>query len=200
VSMFRLYLVAHAPTAAQRLPRFPADEGIEPVDTDVTRRLAARLGRCDAVWCGPERRAVETAAALGLGATPCAELGAWSCGVWAGRELLWVAERDPEGFRAWRTDPDWTPPGGESLRALTVRAAGWLDARATDSGRAILIADATVIRALLVRVLGAGPEAFWRLDIPPLSLSVVQHAGDHWRLRGLGIDYGFMPGEAAEGL
>ena len=119
-------VLRHAPTAAQRLLRFPADEGIEPIDPGVARRLSARVGRCRAVWRGPERRAEETAAALGLVAAPCDDLRAWSAGAWSGQSVAWVAEHDPEGFRAWRTDPDAAPAGGESLSA-PAGAGGRLD-------------------------------------------------------------------------
>ena len=33
-----------------------------------------------------------------------------------------------------------------------------------------------------------GQPTFWRLDVPPLSLSVVQHANDEWRLQALVLE------------
>ena len=51
-----------------------------------------------------------------------------------------------------------------------------------------MIADAAVIRAVVVHVLEARPATFWRLEIPPLSLSVVQQAHDEWRLRHLVLE------------
>jgi broad specificity phosphatase PhoE len=187
--MLRLYLLAHAPTLAQRQFRFPADEGIEPVDPARIEQLRVRIGRCDAVWRGPERRTEETAASLGVDAAPCDDLRAWSAGSWAGQSVASVAEHEPDGFRAWRTDPDATPNGGESLRALTERVAGWLDGQATSDRRSLVIADPTVIRAAILHVLAADPGTFWRLDVPPLSLSIVQHAQGEWRLRSLNVEY-----------
>ena len=184
--MLRLYLLAHAPTAAQRAFRFPADEGVEPLDPAVAGRLAARVDGCSTFWRGPERRAAETAAALGLAAVPCDDLRAWSAGSWAGQPVARVAERDPDGFRAWRTDPDATPNGGESLTRLLERVAAWLEAQPAD-GRVLIIADPAVIRAAVLHALGAGPATFWRLDVAPLSLSIVQRSGADWRLRGLDI-------------
>src|SRR5262249_17348167 len=160
-AMLRLYLVAHAPTAAQRLARFPADEGIEPVDPIVIDRVVAGIGACDAVWRGPERRCAETAAALGVVAKPLEALRAWSVGTWAGQEIARVAEYDPAGLGAWRTDPDAAPGGGESLTALIERVAGWMKAQERPNGRALVIADPTVVRAVLLSVLAAGPASFW---------------------------------------
>jgi broad specificity phosphatase PhoE len=186
--MLRLYLLAHAPTAAQRLLQFPADEGIEPVAPTAARRLLAQVGTCRAVWRGPERRAEQTAAALGLVASPCVDLRAWSAGVWSGRSVAWIAENDPLGFRAWRTNPDAAPGGGESLNALIARVAGWIGAQTSGAGRVLVIADPAVIRAAVLYVLEARPHTFWRLEVPPLSLSVVQHANNEWRLRHLVLD------------
>jgi broad specificity phosphatase PhoE len=188
--MIRLYLLAHAPTAAQRLFRFPADEGVEPIDPNVIRRLSSRIGAPGEVWRGPERRAEETATALGCVATPSATLRAWSAGAWSGQAVASVAEHDPEGFRAWRTSPDWAPPGGESLRTLIGRVGSWLEAQTPTNGRVLIIADPAVIRAAILHVLDASPPTFWHLDVPPLSLSIVQYANSEWRLRCLNAGYG----------
>ena len=188
--MLRLYLLAHAPTSAQRQQRFPADEGIEPVDPTIAPRLLARLGSRDAIWRGPERRCEETAAALGLVAAPSDELRAWSVGAWAGRAVDWVAEHDPEGLRAWRTNPDAVPIGGESLMMLVERIASWMKAQERPTGRVVMIADPAVVRAAILYVLDADPRSFWRVDIAPWSLSIVQYAQGAWRLRSLGsTDY-----------
>lgn len=195
--MIRLYLLAHAPTAAQRLFRFPADEGVEPIDSTVIRRLLARIGSHGAVWRGPERRAEETATALGRVATPSADLRAWSAGVWSGQPVSSVAEHDPEGFRAWRTSPDAAPTGGESLRTLIERVGSWLEAQTPANGRVLIIADPAVIRAAILHVLDASPQTFWHLDAPPLSLSIVQYANSEWRLRRLNAEYGLDPIDAA---
>jgi broad specificity phosphatase PhoE len=186
--MLRLYLLAHAPTPAQRRAHFPADEGIEPLDPGRAARLAARLGASVGVWRGPERRSAETAAALGLEAAACDDLRAWSVGGWSGHSIARVAEDDPDGFRAWRTDPDATPGGGESLASLLARVARWSEAQTSETGRVLVIADPAVIRAVVLHALAGAPETFWHLEVPPLSLSVVQHALGQWRLRQLVLE------------
>jgi broad specificity phosphatase PhoE len=186
--MLRMYLLATAPTAAQRLLRFPADESIEPIDPSVAHRLLARVGACSSVWRGPERRAEETAGALGLVASPCDDLRAWSAGAWSGQSVAHVAEHDPEGFRAWRSNPDAAPVGGESLNSFIARVAGWTRAQTPRAGRVLVIADPAVIRAVVLHVLEGEPRTFWRLEVPPLSLSVVQQANNEWRLRHLVLD------------
>jgi broad specificity phosphatase PhoE len=183
--MLRLTLLASAPTEAQHLYRFAADEPIDPVPASIAERLLAALDARDQVRCGPERRCRETASALGLSATSTDPLRAWSAGVWGGRTLEWVATHDPEGLRAWQTDADAAPHGGEPLNALLARTAAWLDEQTAADGRWLVIADSSVVRAIVVNALGAPPASFWRLDVAPLSLSVVQYAGGQWRLRSL---------------
>lgn len=188
LGMLRLYLLAPAPTAAQRRLQFPADENIEPIDPATARQISARVGTCTAVWRGPERRTEQTAAALGVVAAPCDALRAWSAGDWTGRPIASVAEHDPAGFQAWRTDPDAAPAGGESLHTLIARVAEWTQAQAPGPGRVLVIADPAVIRAVVLHVLEAQARTFWRLEVPPLSLSIVQFANDTWRLRHLVLD------------
>jgi broad specificity phosphatase PhoE len=199
--MLRLILVAHAPTRAQRHLRFPADEGIEPLDPAGTRRLLATFRAVGTLWHGPERRCAETAHLLGLAAAPCPDLQAWSMGDWAGQDVMALAERDPAGFAAWRSDPEARPHGGESLTMLLERVAAWMarqTERAETAERLLVVADPTVIRAAVVHVLDARPQTFWRLDVAPLSITVAQHAMNEWRLRSLGVLARNEPDEPGE--
>jgi hypothetical protein len=125
---------------------------------------------------------------LGLEAAACDDLRAWSVGGWSGHSIARVAEDDPDGFRAWRTDPDATPGGGESLASLLARVARWSEAQTSETGRVLVIADPAVIRAVVLHALAGAPETFWHLEVPPLSLSVVQHALGQWRLRQLVLE------------
>jgi broad specificity phosphatase PhoE len=186
--MLHLALVGHAPTAAERAFRFPIEEGIEPIQADHGGQLLARLGPSERVVCGPERRNTETAEALGLVPSPCEQLRAWSLGDWSGRTLDWLADHDPQGLRAWQSNPAATPHGGESLLDLLGRVGGWAEAHTTESGRWLLVADPAVLRGLIVHVLTAPAASFWRFDLPPLSVSVIQHAGGQWRLRSLAVE------------
>jgi broad specificity phosphatase PhoE len=187
--ILRLTLLAHAPTLAQREARFAADDdAIIGLPSAAVELLQKVIGRCDGVMRGPERRAEETAHALGMEAVSTAGLRAWSAGAWAGRSILEVAQSAPEAFAAWRIDPDAGPPVGESLRALLTRTASWLTAHEHLDGRLLVIADQPVLRAIVLHALDAPPATFWRFDVGPLSLSVVQRAENQWRLRSLGLD------------
>lgn len=182
----RITLLAPAPTASQRAARFPRlDDEIERLDGRHAAAVRRALGEPQHVVGGSELRVAQTADALGLALDARAELTAWCPGAWAGRRVTDVAAADPAGFEAWRTDPASDAPGRESLLALLDRGARWLAERSAD-GRTLAIADSSVIRALVVHILGAPPEAFWRIDVAPLSTTVLHGEGTMWRVRSLG--------------
>src|SRR5262245_45258616 len=184
----RITLLAAAPTAAQRETRFPRDDDeIEAVPEGQVLAVLAALGEVRVVVGGPERRVAQTAAALGLTCDARADLAGWCAGSWAGRRMTDVATTDPRGFEAWRTDPTARAPGGESLSALLERAGRWLDDCVGD-GRVLAIADNSIVRAVLLHVLGAPSPSFWRVDVRPFSTTVVQGDGSTWRVRSMGED------------
>ena len=84
-------------------------------------------------------------------------------------------------------DPAAAPHGGESLLALLARVARWLEARAGDGGRVVAVTHAGPIRAAVVQVLGAPPEAFWRLDVEPLSRTLLHARDGRWTVRAVNL-------------
>jgi broad specificity phosphatase PhoE len=184
--VFRLTLVAAAPSRDGGSASFPGEGEGGALEADVVRgvrELIGDVGESTAAWCGPEPRVVATAAALGIDATPAAELAAWSAGAWAGRPVEQVAREQPESFARWRTDPNFAPTGGQSLAALIARVARWLDA--CDAGRAVVVADATVVRSAVVHALAAPVETSWHVDVAPLTVARLQRAHGTWRLQAL---------------
>ncbi|MHC5700903.1 histidine phosphatase family protein [Streptomyces tirandamycinicus] len=116
----------------------------------------------------PSARCATVAAALGLEPEVEPLLRDIDYGAWRGRTVEEVAAADPDGYSVWLRDPDATPHGGESVRRLCRRTADWLDGLPADTGRVLVIAEETVVRALLVHVLSAPARAFWHLDAPAL--------------------------------
>lgn len=191
----RLTLLAHAATAATRAAAFPADEPVEPGGAARAAALAGTLGRADAAWCAPALRARQTAEALGLAATPEPALADLDVGCWTGRSLADVGAADPEGLARWTADPACAPHGGESVAGLVERVAAWLAGLHHHRGHAIAVTHAAVVRAAVVVALDAGPAAFWRIDVEPLSAARLRlHAG-RLTLRALGpLPRGRAPG------
>jgi broad specificity phosphatase PhoE len=149
------------------------------------------------VFTTPAACARETAAALGLSATPADALADIDYGKWSGQRLADIADEAPHELAAWTHEPDATPPGGESFDQLVRRIGEWLDAQQADvrscnavneaafavsaHGRAIVaITHAPLLRAAIVHALGASPAVFCRIEIAPLSVVELRHSRRGW--------------------
>ena len=150
-------------------------------------RSAPRLGRLDAAWTSPAARARQTAEALGLDATAAAG---------AGRVRLRRVARTHAG-RARRGGPgrrgrvDRGPRRGAPRRRVPAgpaRSGGRLARRPRGRRVAIVaVTHAGVIRAALVSALDAPVQAFWRLDVAPLSRTVLHAHDGRWTVRGVNL-------------
>jgi broad specificity phosphatase PhoE len=134
----------------------------------------------------PSVRCAQTAEAAGLVTVPEPALRNIGVGEWFGRTVDEVVALDPYGFSAWLTDPNAAPHKGESVRDLCRRTANWLDSVASDTGDAVAIAEAAVVRAALVHALGVPARAFWHLTVPPLSVVSLTWRRGHWDTENLG--------------
>ena len=183
----RLTLVCHAATAATRSAAFPSDEGIEPGAAELAAALAGRLRRADRastrVWTSPALCARQTAAALNLDATAHSGLRDCGYGRWSGRKLADVQAEDPAGVAAWLADTAAAPHGGEARSALFARVAAWLRERVAENGHIVAVTHPAVIRAAIMGVVDAPADAFWRIDIEPLSVVELRSDGTRWNLR-----------------
>ncbi len=185
--MKRLLLVRHAATVATRASAFPADEALDERGLADAARLAQALpATLGDVLTSPALRCRQTAEAAGLQA-PSSQPALSECdfGAWAGRTLAEVHAADEAAATAWLTDPDAAPHGGESLTGFAARVAGWLDAQATPGGRAIAVTHGGVVKAAVVRALGAPLTAFWRIDVAPLALTELHAHDGRWTVTRL---------------
>ena len=179
--MSRLALICHAATSATRLSAFPLDEPVEPQALDGAA-LPSNLRAPKHCWTSPARCAVQTADALALRAVPEPLLRDCDYGRWAGRTLADVERDEPEAMAQWLGDPAAAPHGGETISALIERAGGWLAGLNELSGQIVAVTHQSVIRAALVHVLGAPPQTFWRIDVPPLAIVELKSNGARWAL------------------
>ena len=178
----RLTLVSHGMTDAMAAGRFPTDE---PLNDLGLRQVAGctGLGAFDEAVCGPEQRAVQTAALLGVQAVIESGIADLDHGRWRGSGLDRVR---PAEMTTWLTDPTASPHGGESILTLCRRVADWMDSVALRRGRLLAVTHPAVIRAAIVNVLNAPPKSFWRIDIEPVSVTTMHYRGHTWTLRSPG--------------
>lgn len=185
----RLTLISHAATQAQRRAAFPLDEPLGEGEIAKIAALGWKAPRAQRILAGPERRAQETARALGLSAAITAELRDCDYGRWRGRELSELQSLDPEGLLAWLTDPNANPHGGESIVNLIDRVGRWMDEgmdKGTEAGHTIAVTHPLLIRGAIVHALQAPPAAFFRIDVAPLSITDLRFNGKAWTLRSTG--------------
>jgi len=182
----RLTLVCSLSTSALRTATFPGDEPIDPQSEAGASGLVPRLGRIDRAWTSPALRARQTAAALGLAVTVEAALRDCAYGRWAGRRLVDIQIEEPEAVAAWTTDPTAVPHGGEPVLDVLSRVARWLDDRAGETGHSVAVTHPAVIRAAIIHAIRATPQSFWRIDVPPLSLTDLRQHQGRWTLRSTG--------------
>jgi broad specificity phosphatase PhoE len=167
----RVLLVSHGATEATRRAAFPADEPLLEIPA-----LAAE--RADVAVCGPALRCRQTAAALGVDVTVEPRLRDCDYGRWAG---LTLAELPAEDVEEWLTDPASAPHGGESIVDLLGRVGGWLDS--LGAGRIVAVTHPAVVKAAVVHAIRASAESFWRIDVVPLSKTLLSGNPGQWRLR-----------------
>lgn len=181
----RVTLISPAMSHSLRQARF--DDGTTSLDDGGTARARAAAGTLPAaarVVVSPGVRCRETATALGLAAAePVAELAGLRTGRWEGRTLDEVGGSEPEAVARWLTDPDAAPHGGESVRDLCLRVGRWLDTASRTDGRTLAVVEPDVVRAVVVRVLGAPEASFWRADVPPLTATEITGRAGRWNLR-----------------
>jgi broad specificity phosphatase PhoE len=181
----RTTLITSAPTSATSAAAFPPVD--EPLDRRGATWAADARGRItgDRAVCSPALAGRQTAAALGLAVTIEPRIGDWDLGRWRGHTLDEIAATEPEAVQAWLTDPDAVPHGGESLSGLLARVEQWLDALPAD-GHTVVITHPAVVRAAVVGTVAAAAPGFWRIDIAPLTATVLRGRPGRWTLRSTG--------------
>jgi broad specificity phosphatase PhoE len=184
--MTHLTLICHAATEATRQTRFPLDEPLTEQGAADAAAAASMIGRNQQAWHGPSARCAQTAAALGLAAQAEPELRDWDIGRWAGHRLTDLHDSEPEAVGRWLTDPTAAPHDGESLAELVARVARWLHGLPAQTGRVVAVTHPAVIRAAVVTAIRACTQSFWRVDVTPLSLTVLSGQSDRWTLRSTG--------------
>jgi broad specificity phosphatase PhoE len=124
-------LVRHGRTALNAERRFCGGRSDPPLDARGREQVEALRGRLgpavDRVFCSPQRRALETAVALGQ-PTVVEGLRELDQGELEGREIHPALDDHAEFFRAWKRDPTHVRvPGGESMGELAERVSAGVD-------------------------------------------------------------------------
>jgi len=159
------------------------DDDIEPGWVRAAEAVADVLGQEPVDWlvASPLARAVQTAAPLvaRLGRQPIVDdrFGELRVGDWEGFTEDEIAERWPEQWQRWRSQPHaFVVEGRETLAELSARVEGALDeqfARLVDGGAAVVFTHDAVVRAAVAWALGTGPEIYQHVEVANCSITTV---------------------------
>jgi broad specificity phosphatase PhoE len=170
--MRRLILVRHAGTRALRRACFAPDDALDARGRAEAEALRGALPAAAEALAAPCLAAFQTASLAGFAPVRIEPaLADADYARWTGRALEDVQREEPAAVEAWLTDPDAAPHGGEPLRALLARVAGWVGAQAARDGTAVAVVPAAVVRAAVVDAMDAPATAFWRIDVAPASVT-----------------------------
>jgi broad specificity phosphatase PhoE len=94
-------------------------------------------------------------------------------GEWEGRPF---AELPPDVVTRWRADPGFAPPGGESLRDVGHRVAGFCAETLGGCGEedeevVVAVSHVSPIKGAVAWALGAGDELAWRMRLDVASVT-----------------------------
>jgi broad specificity phosphatase PhoE len=141
------------------------------------RSLATAVAGATRLVSSPLARARDTAEALGTG-LPVEIDDRWievDYGEYDGQRL---GDVPAEVWTKWRSDPGFTPPGGESLAAAGARVRAACaelladpDGPARGDGVVVVVSHVSPIKAAACWALGMGDEGAWRLYLATASVT-----------------------------
>jgi broad specificity phosphatase PhoE len=169
--------VRHGETAHNRDGRLQgrADLELSERGLDQVTRLGTRFpaGSLTAVVTSPLRRAQQTAEAIAAACRAPVEvderLVELDYGEWDGRAL---ADVPADAWSTWRADPNFAPPGGESLVAVTERVGDFCRERLA-GGAIVAVSHVSPIKAAVAWALGVDEHATWRMQLGLATISTI---------------------------
>ncbi|MFM7616402.1 MAG: histidine phosphatase family protein [Actinomycetes bacterium] len=171
-----IVLARHGQTEANRdgLLVGRIDPVLTPLGIEQADRLGIALADSSAVRVvsSPLTRTRQTAdaiaARLGLEVEIDDRLVEMDYGAWDGTPL---ADIPIETWRAWRTDAEFRPPDGESLRDVARRVGAAMGEWLTADDPVIAVTHVSPIKAALTWALGAPETMAWRMFVEVASIS-----------------------------
>lgn len=170
-----IYVCRHGRTEANAsgLLLGRANPGLDDVGTQQAAQIAAALPAGARVISSPLDRCVQTAEAYGAEVEINDALIELDYGDF---DLTSMGDIPRETMSEWRSNPDFTPPNGESLQQLADRVGEFLDELAADGGEhdVAIFSHVSPIKASVAWALGVGIGISWRSHVAQASMSVIE--------------------------
>ncbi len=169
-----LYLVRHGRTEANASGRLQGriDLPIDEVGRAQAAAVTSVVPKVGRVVCSPSLRARQTAEVFGVEPEIDERWLEMDYGDFDG---VAITDVPPDMWAEWITNPDFRPPGGESLQEMGDRVFAACDdlleaARTTDI---VVVSHATPIKAAMAWALGVGVAITWRSQIDQASITKI---------------------------
>jgi alpha-ribazole phosphatase len=112
-------------------------------------------------------------------------------GEWEGKTYWQLRDEDPKAWEKWSKDPiNFSPPAGESVKDFVARVdRALMDIiHNYDSGNKIILSThAGVIRSIIMNCLNIPVENFFRIDVPPGSITKIEYSNSFATLKYCGL-------------
>lgn len=171
-----IYIVRHGRTEANAsgLLLGRADPELDDTGRAQARAIAEAVPDDARVVSSPLRRCRATAEAIG----PTVEIDERLIELDYGRfDLKPLADIGADTWARWRSDPDFRPPDGETLRELGERVGTCLDdlaARSIDEDRdVVVVSHVSPIKAAMAWALGCPIDISWRCFVAQASITEI---------------------------
>lgn len=140
------------------------------------RALAAGLPRPTRLVSSPLVRARETAALFGTDVECDARWTEMDYGDLDGQPMTAL---DGDAWRAWQSDPEHVPAGGESLVAVRARVAAACTELAAEAatGEVVVVSHVSPMKAAISWALGVGIEIAWRMYLVDAAVCRIDTSG-----------------------
>ena len=173
-----ILLIRHGQTASNRdgLLVGRIDPPLTELGESQAQRLGVRLQGSNPAFIlsSPLLRARQTADAIAASTGLTVEiedrLVEMNYGEWDGTP---IADVPIEVWRQWRSDPEFKPPGGESLHDVSKRVGSLMGELLISDDLAIVVSHVSPIKAALTWALGAPDQMVWRMFIDVASISSI---------------------------
>lgn len=169
-----LFIVRHGRTVANAagLLQGRVDNPLDDEGQKQAGWIAKALGPVDCVISSPLQRALQTAEPLGQIPRIDDRWIELDYGEWDSRP---VADITPDEWAAWRADPSFSPPGGESLIELDRRVAAACEEIISEAEelRVAVFTHVSPIKSTIAWALGVSEQISWRLNVAQAQITKI---------------------------